>query len=89
MDNLLVQIRDRVTPEWFKFGQALGVKQEVLEECSKYPEDVSIVEMLDYWLRSSKSNPTWRNVGTALKQVGLKDLGDKILHVYRDGKLVI
>ena len=64
------------------------MKKEVLEECFQYPDDVSIVEILDYWLRNSNSNPTWRDIGTALKQVGFHDLGDKILHVYKDGMLL-
>ena len=85
LDNLLIQVRDEATIVWYELGEALGVEKEVLEECSRYPQEDSIVEMLDYWLKKSGSRPTWRHVGSALKNIGLEELGERILNVYRHG----
>ena len=50
-----------------------------------YPDEECIVGVLDHWLRNCKSKPTWRDVAKALKDVGLYQLADGVLNVYKTG----
>ena len=50
LDNLLIQIRDQVTPKWYQFGLAVGISKETLDEFSNFPPEECIVEMSDLWL---------------------------------------
>ena len=50
-----------------------------------YPDEECIVEVLDHWMRNHKSKPTWRDVAKSLKDVGLYQLADGILNVYKTG----
>ena len=88
LDNLLIQLRPQVTSEWYKFGLALGVAEEVLNKYLGYPSEECIVEMLDNWLRNHGSKPTWKEVAKALKDIGLLQLAEDILKVYTTGKSV-
>lgn len=81
---MLLQIRTQVTPVWYEFGQAVGVSQEILDKCLGHPADECVVEVLDHWLRMH--NPTWKDVSKGLSEVGLKNLSDGILDVYKTGK---
>ena len=74
LDNLLIQVRTQVTPKWYQFGLALGVDKEVLNKYSTCPQEESIVELADYWLRNSPTKPTWRDVHEALKKTGFDSL---------------
>ena len=87
LDALLIQLRKHVTSKWYEFGEAAGIKREVLdnfaENCT--PDDC-IIEMLDFWLRNYKGNPTWRDVGNILKAINLRQLAVDIEQVYTTGK---
>ena len=89
MDNLLVQIRQQVTPKWYQFGLAVGINKEILDEFSNFPPEECIVEMLDLWLRTSERAITWRDVADALKQIGLYQLAERTLKSYKTGKTII
>ena len=84
LNSLLVQLRPQVGPKWYKFGEAAGIRRDVLdkiaEQCS--PEEC-IVELFDHWLFNEK--PTWRDVADILKQIGLTELGLNIERVYTTG----
>ena len=86
LDNLLIQLKPYVTPKWYEFGEAVGIEKEVLdkfaEQCS--PEDC-IIEMLDYWLRQCKQQPTWNDVANILKIINLQQLAVGIESVYKTG----
>ena len=86
LDNLLIQLRAQVTPKWYQFGEAVGIQKEVLDNCAKNcsPEEC-IVEMFDYWLRTSKEQPTWREVAKTLNLINLKELAVDIDKVYTTG----
>ena len=83
----MIQIRRQITPKWYQFGLAVGINKETLDELSNFPPEECIVEMLDLWLRNSQTPVTWRDVANALKQIGLYQLAEKILKVYKTGKL--
>ena len=89
MDNLLVQIRQQVTPKWYQFGLAVGINKEILDEFSNFPPEECIVEMLDLWLRTSERAITWRDVADALKQIGLYQLAERTLKSYKTGMTII
>ena len=83
LDNLLIQLRPHITSKWYEFGVAIGVTKEVLDKCSGYPPEECIVEVLDYWLRTTRR--TWKDVAEGLHTIGFENLADKILKVYKTG----
>ena len=85
LDTLLIQVRGAVTPHWYQLGQALEVSKDVLDKCSNYPPEESIVEVLDQWLRNFPGRPTWRDVANALRRIGLQQLANDIEMVYETG----
>ena len=86
LDTLLIQIRHEITPKWYQFGLAVGINKETLDELfSNSPPEECIVEVLDLWLKSSKSAVTWKDVANALKKCGYHQLAEKILKVYKTG----
>ena len=87
LDNLLRQIRFQVTPKWYQFGLAVGINKETLDEFSNFPPEECIVEMLDLWLRTSETTVTWREVAKTLKEIGFYQLAERILKVYKTGKM--
>ena len=89
LDTLLIQIRSQVTPKWYKFGIAIGLNQETINQLSNFPSEERIVEMLDLWLRTNGTTVTWRDVANALKDTGLYLLAEKILKVYKTGTTYI
>jgi hypothetical protein len=91
LDNLLIQLRDEVTPHWQNFGLTIGVPREVIVKYSEYPPDQCMIEILDYWLRHHDHAPvplTWRDVAIALRQIRLHQLAEKILKVYVTGEYI-
>ena len=80
LDNLLIQLRAQVTPNWYQFGLALGVDKNKYSKC---PKEESLVELADYWLRNSPTKPTWRDVAKALKKISFDSLANDILNVYK------
>ena len=86
LDTLLIQVQGAVTPHWYQLGQVLEVSKDVLDRCSNYPPEESIVEVLDQWLRNYSGRPTWRDVANALRKIGLQQLANDIEMVYETGK---
>ena len=86
LDNLLIQLRPQVGPKWYEFGEAAGIKKEILENYASHcnPEDC-IVEMLDYWLRNHDGQPTWKEITKLLREIGLGKLAAEIDKVYLTG----
>ena len=86
MDNLLIQLRAKISPFWYQFGEAAGVETEVLDKladnCS--PQEC-IVEMLDHWLRQQNEVPSWKDVAKILKMINLEQLSAEIEMVYTTG----
>ena len=76
LDSLLVRIRTQVTPNWYEFGLAVGVAEEVLNSYSGYPPEECIVEMLDHWLRNNDAKSTWNDVADGLRKIGLHELAE-------------
>ena len=86
LDSLLIQLKNEVTPMWYAFGAAVGIEEKILEECGRCPPDQSLIEVCDKFLAKHK-HPTWREVGKAVKQIGLAKLAESIFKVYDTGKL--
>ena len=86
LHNLLMQIRDQVTPQWYQFGLAVGINKDTLDEFSNFTPKECIIEMLDLWLRTNETAITWRDVADALKEIGCHRLADRILKVYKTGE---
>lgn len=90
LDTLLIQLRDEVTPHWQKFGRIIGVPNDMIVKCSKYPPDQCMIEILDYWLRQHNDAPlTWRDVAQALRQINLSQLSETILETYVTGIIIL
>jgi hypothetical protein len=86
LDNLLIQLRAKVSPFWYQFGKAAGLNTEVLDQlvdnCS--PQEC-VVEMFDRWLRQKNEAPSWRDVAIILKMINLEQLSVEIETVYTTG----
>ena len=89
LDNLLFQLRPKVTPAWYQFGEAAGVEKEVLDKFAKHCSlDDCVVETLDYWLRQREKPPTWSDVAEILRAIKLPQLALEIASmIYKTGKL--
>ena len=85
LDTLLLQIKAVATPKWHQFGKAIGVDDEVLNKCLEYPQEESIIEVCDKWLRNHSGKPTWREVAEALRQIGNQELAFEIDNAYSTG----
>ena len=81
---MLIQLGSQLNLKWYEFGLAVGISQEILENCLSYPPEVCVVEILDNWLTTSK--PTWKDVAMGLIAIGLQSLADDIMKVYETGK---
>ena len=86
LDVLLIQLRPHISRKWYEFGEAVGINKEFLDKCRGYPTEDCIVEVLDHWLRKKK--PTWKEVAEALSAIQLQDLSERIIDVYKTGKLL-
>ena len=69
LNNLLDQIGKEVASEWYQLGIAVGISEEMLDECSNRSPQEAIVEVLDYWIRNHK--PSWEDVAETLNEIGL------------------
>ena len=77
LDNLLIQLQDKVTPKWYQFGVALGIEKAILDRCLNYHPEQSIIEILDYWLRND-TKQSWGEVARALRQIDYHQLAKEI-----------
>ena len=82
---MLIQLKPTVTDKWYEFGEAIGIPKETLQECTRYPSDQSLIEILDNWLRNHSSHPTWTEIADALTKIGLQQLAYDIMKVYETG----
>ena len=69
MESLLVYLRGRVTFQWYKFGVAIGIPTEVLEQFKGHFDEECLIKVLDYWLKNHPTQPTWQEVATALQDI--------------------
>ena len=75
LNNLLIKLQGRVSLHWHKFGLAISIPDDILEQLKDYPNEDALVEILDYWLKNHPfSQPTWQDVAIALKKAGFNDL---------------
>ena len=80
LDTLLIALHSQATPKWYQFGLALGVQEDILKRCAQCSDEEAIVEMLDHWLRAEHAPKlTWEDVGRALSDIGLQQLGEEII----------
>ena len=79
LDNVLIRIHSQVTPKWYQFGQALGVEKKVLDKYINNSAEVSVVKVLDYWIRNHYAEPTWKDIAEALSEIELAQLAEEIL----------
>ena len=77
LNNLLDQIGAEVASEWYQLGRAIGIREELLDECSNRSPQEAVVEVLDYWIRNH-NNPSWENVAETLNEIGLYELANSL-----------
>ena len=70
---------------WYQLGEAFGIEKEVLQKLTICSPEESIVEMLDYWLRSHPDRPTWKEVAEALRKINLHESAQRIEIIYKTG----
>ena len=84
LDNLLIHLRDEVTPKWYELGEIIGVPKESLDKYSEHPPDQCIIEVLDYWLMLYRDKLTWKDVAHALKEINFHQLSEKVLQIHEN-----
>ena len=72
---------------WYQLGRAFGIEKKVLEKYSVCSPEESIIEMLDYWLRSHSGQPTWKEVAEALRKIHLHESAQEIEMIYKTGNV--
>lgn len=78
LDNLLIHLREDVTPKWYKLGEIIGIPKETLDKYSEHPPEQCIIEVLDYWLMLYSDKLMWKDVAHALEELNLHQLSKKI-----------
>ena len=76
LNNLLHQIGTEVACKWYQLGIAVGISEEMLDECSNHSPEEAVVEVLDYWIRNHK--PSWDDVAEVLNQIRLHELANNL-----------
>ena len=76
LNNLLHQIGTEVACKWYQLGIAVGISEEMLDECSNHSPEEAVVEVLDYWIRNHKLS--WDDVAEVLNQIGLHELANNL-----------
>ena len=76
LDSLLNQIGLEVAPKWYQLGIAVGISEEMLDECSNRTPQEAVVEVLDYWIRNHQ--PSWEDVAEVLNDIGLNELAKSL-----------
>ena len=73
LDSILHRLHGKVKDsQWYCLGLAMGsgVPEKFLEQLKDcYPENQSLIEVLDYWLRNHPGQPTWQEINDAQEKV--------------------
>ena len=77
LNNLLNHIGSEIASKWYQLGMAVGISEEILDECSNHTPQEAVVEVLNHWIRTHK--PSWEDVAEPLNDIGLHELA-KSLH---------
>ena len=71
LDSVLLKLRTTMNSNlWHQFGMELGVPVGFLETLREYPDDESMVELLDHWLRNHPRKPTWDEIEQVVRKIG-------------------
>jgi hypothetical protein len=76
LNNLLDLIGSDVASEWYQLGRAVGISEEMLDECSNRSPREAIVEVLDHWIRNHK--PSWEDIAETMNEIGLHKLANSL-----------
>ncbi len=89
---MIIQVRPIIS-EWFNFGAAIGIPQEILVELNTMTlgDYDKLVEMLDYWFKSFPKDapPTWKDVAKGLNIIGKNIMASELMKVYDSGIKII
>ena len=69
LEQILIKLQGKVTSQWYLFGLAFGVPNDILEQLHDYSEEESLIELLDYWMRHHPGQPTWQEIADAQEKV--------------------
>lgn len=67
VNNLLLKVGDLVIAHWHKFGLAIGVPKEFLDQISG-EDNKCLTQVLEYWVKHHPGKPTWEEVTDAQKK---------------------
>ena len=59
--------------KWFSLGIQLDIEKCELDKIKRenpQDEDQCMIEVLDYWLQNTQSDPTWDKLANAVERVG-------------------
>lgn len=77
-DLLLQSCTESLAPKWYQLGIAVGVSEEMLDQCSNRPPEEAVIDVLGYWMKNYYK-PSWEDFVEVLKEIGLDELAGKLL----------
>ena len=91
LNSLIHKLQGQVNTQWYQFGLAIGVPEEILGQLNHYSECDRVVEVLDYWLRNHPGQPTWQEVADAQRKTEVYQLTNTTMEdgVYTDAYIVV
>ena len=84
--DLLILLKEELTPRWYELGLVAGVPKEVMDTYLEYPSDQCLTEVLDYWLRHHPGQLTWKKVAQVLREAKFYHLAEKALQISTTGE---
>ena len=91
LDQALAQLRP-VQSRWKELAEALRVAETYIQQVDEmYSKDHTscMTEIIDYWMRSCGSRPTWRELADALRRIKADSLAQQLMSIYDTGEWVV
>ena len=83
---MLRHLCPQVTPSWYAFGNAVGMNEEQLKDLFNYDSGERLQKTVEYWLRKSERNPTWKDLATILRKIQFHTLAENLMKEYANGE---
>ena len=85
LKSVLNHVCPQITSKWHEFGKAVGMNEELLVDLFNYDPEESLQRVLDYWIKSSDSKPTWRDVARIMETIDIHNCAESIMREHVTG----
>ena len=76
LNNLLLRFGTKLASRWYQLGIAVGISEEVLDECSNHAPQEAVGEVLDYWMKNNHDKSSWEEFVAILDKIGFHGLAN-------------